>query len=308
MDYLYYRAVNWDETEDAKDQATWLKLTNNFWLDGRVPISGDRSSWNQLTFSQRDLIGQQLAGISMLTAFESEIGAPGLRDGHLTQQEEAVLNIITFMESVHTKAVTTIFRGLISQKEAAHYFQWADANQMLQKEVAELDAVYHHSNQLVRRAAFILTETMLINGKLAFIARYPQLKGVSQMLKNIMTGQAIFVDYLGYKFREALREQNEAERKLIMETIQALTYKLWLTENRFLKKHGTKDMIEAAQWGRNEAHRLLTGQDRLADAPVSDPFIRQLQSVQAQAQKAPVDSEIVDADAVEAMTSDDYDF
>ena len=32
MDYLYYKAINWDKQEDQVDQATWLKLTNNFWL------------------------------------------------------------------------------------------------------------------------------------------------------------------------------------------------------------------------------------------------------------------------------------
>ncbi len=309
MDYLYYRAVNWNETEDAKDQAVWLKLTNNFWLDGRVPITGDRTFWNQLTTIQQDSIGHQLAAMSMLTAFESEIGTPSLRDSNLTQQEEAVLNIITFMESVHTKAVTTIFRGLLSKEQAAQYFQWADDNNNLQAEIAVLTAACCQSNGLVRRAAFILTETMLMDGKLATIAQYSGLRGTNQMLKNIMTGQAIFTDYLGYKFREALRSLTTTERQTAIKKVNQLTHSLWLIENHFLDKQASNSKAKAVQWGRNAAKRLIFGKSQPeTTARLDDPFLLLLKNAQAQAEKTPVDPEIVDADAIEAMSNDDYDF
>lgn len=40
-----YTAVNWNNIEDALDKATWEKLTQQFWLDTRVPISNDLRVW-----------------------------------------------------------------------------------------------------------------------------------------------------------------------------------------------------------------------------------------------------------------------
>ena len=32
----YYKAINWNEIEDAIDKSTWEKLTEQFWLDTRI--------------------------------------------------------------------------------------------------------------------------------------------------------------------------------------------------------------------------------------------------------------------------------
>lgn len=33
----YYKAINWNAIEDVIDKSTWEKLTEQFWLDTRVP-------------------------------------------------------------------------------------------------------------------------------------------------------------------------------------------------------------------------------------------------------------------------------
>ena len=34
-----YKAINWNKIDDAIDKATWEKLTEQFWLDTRIPVS-----------------------------------------------------------------------------------------------------------------------------------------------------------------------------------------------------------------------------------------------------------------------------
>ena len=36
-----YRAINWNVLDDALDKAVWEKLTEQFWLDTRIPLSND---------------------------------------------------------------------------------------------------------------------------------------------------------------------------------------------------------------------------------------------------------------------------
>ena len=44
-----YVAINWNEVEDAIDKATWEKLTEQFWLDTRIPLSNDLDDWRKMT-------------------------------------------------------------------------------------------------------------------------------------------------------------------------------------------------------------------------------------------------------------------
>ncbi|WP_054719083.1 hypothetical protein [Lacticaseibacillus manihotivorans] len=58
MAYLYYKAINWDETEDEFDAMIWEQLTNNFWLDIRVPITEDQAAWAALDPTTQTKIGR----------------------------------------------------------------------------------------------------------------------------------------------------------------------------------------------------------------------------------------------------------
>ena len=36
--YKYYKAIDWNAIEDEIDKSTWEKLTEQFWLDTRIPL------------------------------------------------------------------------------------------------------------------------------------------------------------------------------------------------------------------------------------------------------------------------------
>ena len=43
-----YRAINWNVLDDALDKAVWEKLTEQFWLDTRIPLSNDLNDWKKM--------------------------------------------------------------------------------------------------------------------------------------------------------------------------------------------------------------------------------------------------------------------
>ena len=57
----YYKAINWNEIEDAIDKSTWEKLTEQFWLDTRIPLSNDLDDWRKLSAEEKDLRRLDLA-------------------------------------------------------------------------------------------------------------------------------------------------------------------------------------------------------------------------------------------------------
>ncbi len=138
----------------------------------------------------------RLASASLLAAYQSERCAPALRSCRRTQQEEAVLNIMTFMESVHTKGYTTIFRGLGEDDNAASFFAWADSDAATQAALTKLDDAIQSPVAPVRQAAFILIETELLYNRLAPVLAVTTLPNVARMLTNILAGSLIFVNYI----------------------------------------------------------------------------------------------------------------
>lgn len=42
------KAINWNKIEDDKDLEVWNRLTSNFWLPEKVPLSNDIPSWSTL--------------------------------------------------------------------------------------------------------------------------------------------------------------------------------------------------------------------------------------------------------------------
>ena len=95
----YYKSVDWNRIEDALDKATWEKLTSQFWLDTRIPVSNDRNDWRMLSPEEQDVVNKAFVGLTLLDTLQSEEGANVMRDDVRTQHEEAVLNNILFMES-----------------------------------------------------------------------------------------------------------------------------------------------------------------------------------------------------------------
>ena len=96
-----YQAINWNEVSDMIDKATWEKLTEQFWLDTRIPLSNDLADWRTLTEADKDVVAKVFGGLTLLDTLQSQDGMASLKKDVRTQHEEAVLNNIEFMESVH---------------------------------------------------------------------------------------------------------------------------------------------------------------------------------------------------------------
>ena len=105
----YYKAIDWNQVEDMIDKLTWEKLTEQFWLDTRIPVSNDLDDWRTLSPEEKDVVGKVFGGLTLLDTLQSEEGASLMKDYVRTQHEEAVWNNIQFMESVHAKSYSTIF-------------------------------------------------------------------------------------------------------------------------------------------------------------------------------------------------------
>src|SRR5690606_26262765 len=108
----HVQAINWNRIEDEKDLEVWNRLTGNFWLPEKVPLSNDIQSWNTLTAQEQTLTMRVFTGLTLLDTIQGTVGAVSLIPDALTPHEEAVYTNIAFMESVHPKSCSTIYSAL----------------------------------------------------------------------------------------------------------------------------------------------------------------------------------------------------
>lgn len=94
------RPINWNYMEDPFDLEVWNKLTSQFWLPEKIPLSSDLKSWHTLTPDEQDVTSKVFAGLAGLDTVQGEIGAPSLMLDAKTQHEVAVYANIAFMESL----------------------------------------------------------------------------------------------------------------------------------------------------------------------------------------------------------------
>ena len=68
------RAINWNRIQDDKDLEVWNRLTVNFWLPEKVPLSNDIPSWGTLKPEEQQLTIRVFTGLTLLDAMFHERG------------------------------------------------------------------------------------------------------------------------------------------------------------------------------------------------------------------------------------------
>ena len=133
-------AINWNRLDDEKDLEVWDRLTGNFWLPEKVPVSNDIPDWRQMSDAEHTLTMRVFTGLTLLDTIQGTVGAVSLIPDALTPHEEAVYTNIAFMESVHAKSYSSIFSTLCSTREIDEAFDWSEKNPHLQRKALRLPA------------------------------------------------------------------------------------------------------------------------------------------------------------------------
>lgn len=232
----HYKAVNWNEIEDTIDKLTWEKLTEQFWLDTRIPISNDVADWRNLPKKEQDMMGKVFGGLTLLDTLQSQDGMQSLKEAIRTPHEEAVLNNIQFMESVHAKSYSSIFSTLNTKREIDDIFQWTNTNKELQYKANRINHLYQNGTALERKAASVLLESFLFYSGFYAPLWYlgnNKLPNVAEIIKLILRDESVHGTYIGYKFQLGYQVLSEPEQEALKNKIFALTYELYTNEAKY---------------------------------------------------------------------------
>ncbi len=226
-------AINWNRLEDDKDLEVWDRLTGNFWLPEKVPVSNDIQSWATLSAAEKTMTTRVFTGLTLLDTIQGTVGAVSLIPDALTPHEEAVYTNIAFMESVHAKSYSSIFSTLISTKEIDEAFAWSEENANLQRKAAIVLQYYRGDEPLKRKVASTMLESFLFySGFYApmYWASRAKLTNTADLIRLIIRDEAVHGYYIGYKYQKGLELVSEQRRNELKDYTFELLFELYDNE------------------------------------------------------------------------------
>ncbi|MFL1695510.1 class 1b ribonucleoside-diphosphate reductase subunit beta [Weissella kandleri] len=241
-----YQAINWNLIEDQVDKATWEKLTEQFWLDTRIPLSNDLDDWRKMTAEEHQLVGHVFGGLTLLDTLQSQDGMRSLKENVRTQHETAVLNNIEFMESVHAKSYSSIFETLNTAQEIDEIFAWTQADEHLQFKAQKINDVYQNGAPLQKKVASVFLETFLFYSGFytpLYYLGHNKLNNVAEIIKLILRDESVHGTYIGYKFQLGFNELAEDEQAELKEWLYGFLLELYENEEYF-----THTLYDAVGW------------------------------------------------------------
>ena len=236
------QAINWNDIEDDKDLEVWDRLTGNFWLPEKIPLSNDLPSWKTLKPEEQLMTNRVFTGLTLLDTLQGTVGAVSLIPDARTPHEEAVYTNIAFMESVHAKSYSSIFSTLLATTEINESFRWSEENENLQRKAHIVEKYYRGDDPEKRKVASTLLESFLFySGFYApmYWSAHAKLTNTADLIRLIIRDEAVHGYYIGYKYQLAVNESSPQRQ----EELKDYTFDL-LTELYDNEESYTEDLYD----------------------------------------------------------------
>lgn len=220
------RPINWNRVQDDKDQEVWNRLTANFWLPEKVPLSNDLPDWNRLSELEQTLTMHVFTGLTLLDTMQATVGEVSQIQDAQTEHEEAIYTNIAFMQSVHARSYSSVFSTLSHTPQIDAAYRWAVDNDVLQKRAHKVLRHYFGEDPLKRKVSATLLSSVLLYAGFYLPLHFSTrgiLTNTADMIRLILRDKAVHGYYSGYKFQRGLEKVKDPSR---VQHIHDFTYGL----------------------------------------------------------------------------------
>ena len=217
--------INWNTQPDPIDSDIWDRLTTNFWLPEKIPVSNDVAAWRNMTPEEQDSTLKVFTGLTVLDTMQGTVGAVSLIPHAVTPQEEAVYTNIAFMESVHAKSYSNIFMTLASTPEIDEAFRWSRENEHMQYKARRILTEYATGDHERMMIASVMLESFLFYSGFYLplrMASLGKITNAADIIRLIIRDEAIHGYYIGYKYQQKLKGNKQRHTELQEEVVELL--------------------------------------------------------------------------------------
>lgn len=240
------KAINWNVIPDEKDLEVWDRLTGNFWLPEKIPVSNDIQSWKKMTPQEQQATMRVFTGLTLLDTIQGTVGAISLVPDAETMHEEAVYTNISFMESVHAKSYSNIFMTLATTPQINEAFRWSEENENLQRKAKIIMSYYRGDDPLKKKVASTLLESFLFYSGFylpMYLSSRAKLTNTADIIRLIIRDESVHGYYIGYKYQQGVKKLSEEKHQEYKDYTFDLMYDLYENELEY-----TEDIYDDLGW------------------------------------------------------------
>ncbi|QZT27659.1 class 1b ribonucleoside-diphosphate reductase subunit beta [Streptococcus dysgalactiae] len=233
------RSVNWNHLNDDKDLEVWNRVTQNFWLPEKVPVSNDLTSWRSLGEDWQQLITRTYTGLTLLDTVQATVGDVAQIQHSQTDHEQVIYTNFAFMVAIHARSYGTIFSTLCSSEQIEEAHEWVVSTQSLQERARVLIPYYTGNDPLKSKVAAAMMPGFLLYGGFYlpfYLSARGKMPNTSDIIRLILRDKVIHNYYSGYKYQQkvaGLSPEKQAEMKTF---VFDLLYELIDLEKAYLKE------------------------------------------------------------------------
>lgn len=206
------------------------------------------NAWNNLSSVEQELFNQVFAGLTLLDTLQSGVGAPSMLQDAESAHEEAVINNITFMESIHAKSYSTIFSTFCSPTKIDAIFEWIEGNEYLQYKANRIKEAYEGDNPYKRKIASVMLESFLFYSGFYTPLRYlgmGKMTNTAELIKLIVRDETVHGTFFGYKYRKSVEKLPKHEQDELFTWTMELASDLWANELLYTEElYGEIGLVE----------------------------------------------------------------
>ena len=239
-------SVNWNEIPDQVDLDVWNRVTSNFWLPEKIPVSNDIPTWKQMTDAEQLATMRVFTGLTFLDTIQGTVGAVSLIGDSVTPHEEAVYTNFSFMESVHAKSYSNIFMTLASTEMIDEAFRWSRENENLQLKGDAILDFYEGEDKSLRKMASVILESFLFYSGFYLPLRFSSLGKITNsadIIRLIIRDEAIHGYYIGYKYQMIVKTLSQEKQEFYKDQTLELLLTLYDNECQY-----TEDIYDEIGW------------------------------------------------------------
>lgn len=231
------RSVNWNVLNDEKDLEVWNRITQNFWLPEKIPVSNDLPSWNSLDTKWQQLITRTFTGLTLLDTIQATLGDVKQVENAITDHEQVVYTNFAFMVGVHARSYGTIFSTLCSSEQIEEAHEWVISTESLQARARVLIPHYTATDPLKSKVAAALMPGFLLYGGFYlpfYLSARAKLPNTSDIIRLILRDKVIHNYYSGYKYQRKVEKLSKEKQEYYKKFVFDLLYELIELEKKFL--------------------------------------------------------------------------
>ncbi|WP_370073154.1 class 1b ribonucleoside-diphosphate reductase subunit beta [Escherichia coli] len=175
-------AINWNKISDDKDLEVWNRLTSNFWLPEKVPLSNDIPAWQTLTVVEQQLTMRVFTGLTLLDTLQNVIGAP----------------------------------SLMPDKDVDAAYAWSEENAPLQRKAQIIQQHYRGDDPLKKKIASVFLESFLFYSGFwlpMYFSSRGKLTNTADLIRLIIRDEAVHGYYIGYKYQKNMEKISLGQRE-----------------------------------------------------------------------------------------------